>query len=122
MEIKKSYMVAIKKDSSGKVQEVIEVKTINEDTLKQLKSEASNYSSQKQLSEEELNKEEIAKAKRLYIKAVAISKALFNELVDSGKAQTTSEFEEMFDKFILGGAFDESIAPTKYLDILARLK
>ena len=122
MEIKKMYMVGIQKNDDGKIKEVFEVKTINEEKFKQLKTEASEHKAKVQLEKQEQEKKDKLKENKLYIKSIAIAKALFNELVDSGKAETTNEFEEMFDSFILGGSFDTSIAPIKFLNILERLK
>ena len=122
MKIEKVYMVAVKTDDKGNATEVLEVRNVKVDELNALKKQLSECSAEKQKLAEEKIKTDKLKDNKLYIKAVAIAKTLFNELVDSGKAKTTDEFEEMFDKFILGGSFDESIAPIKYLDILRRLK
>ena len=122
MKIEKVYMVAVKTDDKGNATEVLEVRNVKVDELNSLKNQVSEHLAEEQKLAEEQIKAEKLKDNKLYIKAVAIAKTLFNELVDSGKAKTTNEFEEMFDKFILGGSFDESIAPIKYLDILRRLK
>ena len=122
MKIEKVYMVAVKTDDKGNATEVLEVRNVKVDELNALKKQLSECSAEKQKLAEEKIKTDKLKDNKLYIKAVAIAKTLFNELVDSGKAKTTNEFEEMFDRFILGGSFNESIAPIKYLEILERLK
>ena len=122
MKIEKVYMVAVKTDDKGNATEVLEVRNVKGEELNSLKKKVSEHLAEEQKLAEEQIKSDKLKDSKLYIKAVAIAKTLFNELVDSGKAKTTNEFEEMFDKFIIGGSFDESIAPIKYLDILGRLK
>ena len=122
MKIEKVYIVAVKTDDKGNATELLEVRNVKGEELNSLKKQVSGHLAEKQKLAEEKIKAEKLKDNKLYIKAVAIAKTLFNELVDSGKAKTTNEFEEMFDRFILGGSFDESIAPIKYLDILRRLK
>ena len=122
MKIEKVYMVAVKTDDKGNATEVLEVRNVKGEELNSLKKKVSEHLAEEQKLAEEQIKAEKLKDNKLYIKAVAIAKTLFNELVDSGKAKTTNEFEEMFDRFILGGSFNESIAPIKYLEILERLK
>jgi BRCT domain type II-containing protein len=65
MEIKKMYMVAIQKDGGGKIKEVFEVKTINEEQFKKLKTEANSFVSLTQVIEEEQRKKEKDVLKRL---------------------------------------------------------
>ena len=65
MEINKMYMVAIQKNDDGKIKEVFEVKTINEEKFKQLKTEANSFVSLTQVIEEEQRKKEKDILKRL---------------------------------------------------------
>lgn len=65
MEIKKMYMVAIQKNDDGKIKEVFEVKTINEEQFKKLKTEANSFVSLTQVIEEEQRKKEKNVLKRL---------------------------------------------------------
>jgi hypothetical protein len=65
MEIKKMYIVAIQKNDDGKIKEVFEVKTINEEQFKKLKTEANSFVSLTQVIEEEQKKKEKDVLKRL---------------------------------------------------------
>lgn len=65
MEIKKMYIVAIQKNDDGKIKEVFEVKTINEEQFKKLKTEANSFVSLTQVIEEEQRKKEKDVLKRL---------------------------------------------------------
>ena len=59
---------------------------------------------------------------KLYLHSIIIAKVQFDQEVEKGNTQTTSQFEEMYSRFILGDEFDESKAPLDYLTILGRLK
>lgn len=65
MEIKKMYIVAIQKNDDGKIKELFEVKTINEEQFKKLKTEANSFVSLTQVIEEEQRKKEKDVLKRL---------------------------------------------------------
>jgi hypothetical protein len=65
MDIKKMYIVAIQKNDDGKIKELFEVKTINEEQFKKLKTEANSFVSLTQVIEEEQRKKEKDVLKRL---------------------------------------------------------
>lgn len=64
-EVKKIYAIAVSKDSNGIIKEIIEIKNVNEEKFKQLKTEASGYFAIVQLKEDEQKKKEQAMLKRI---------------------------------------------------------
>lgn len=64
-EVKKIYAIAVSKDSNGIIKEIIEIKNVNEEKFKQLKTEASGYLAIVQLKEDEQKKKEKAMLKRI---------------------------------------------------------
>ena len=114
--------VAILVDEGGEVLEVLSVKAMQDFDIEKLKEKARLNKAKIMARNEEKEKEHSNTLARIERIAYCVAKAQFNELVESGKAETTTEFEEMFDKFTSGATFNEEIAPVKYREILGRLR
>lgn len=122
----KVQTIAIRKDSNGKVVEVLEVKTISTELIAEMKAEVKNnecLQAKNKKGEEDVAIEEASKKARLTkIRNIFIAKTYFDGLVDSGKTETNEQFERMFERFIVGGIYDDTYAPIKFKEILGRLE
>lgn len=121
MVAKKVKSVALKYNAKGELVEVLEIKTLTESEINELKAKASENKAKIELEQQAKLKNEERRLARLQIALYIVAKSQFNELVESGKTDTTKEFEEMYDNFINGASFVEEIAPLKYREILGRL-
>lgn len=114
-------------DSVGNVVGVFEIKTLKQEQIVALKKQAKeNLAKKLEQENEELEiakqNEKVAKAKE-YRRAVILAKLQFNELVESGKSETTEQFENDYDNFVLlGGELDLENAPTDFKTILERVE
>lgn len=118
--------VALGYDESNLLVSVVEIKTLSEDKISELKKTAQkNVASLHQIKKvelESLESEKVKLNKTLNNIAYVCAKSYFDNLVEKGAVETTQEFEDMFSDYLKGGSFNEEIAPISYKNILGRIK
>lgn len=119
--------VYVETDTLGNCTKVIELKTLPSERVEELKKSAKEHrvnlekQEREKLEEEQALKENLAKKE--YTRLLFLSKLYFDGLVDKGACETTEEFEEHFEQFVLGTIeFKEELAPVSFLTILERVR
>ena len=122
----KQRTVAILYGSDKKPKEILDVKTIDSSLVENIERELKikkeeELAKTNELAKKSIEEKEQQKAKE-HIRAIVVAKGYFDNLVDRGLCETTKEFEEMFDNFMLGGRFDESLCPYEFKKAFERVK
>lgn len=122
----KQKTVAILYGSDNQPKEILQVKTIDLGLVENMEKELKIRKEQQSQALNEFTKKQIESQKQQeakdYIRAIVVAKGYFDNLVDRGLCETTKDFEDMFDKFMLGGRFDESLCPYEFKKAFERVK
>lgn len=122
----KQKTVAILYGSDNQPKEILQVKTIDLGLVENMEKELKAKKEQQNQALNEFAKKQLESQKKQeakeYVRAIVIAKGHFDNLVDRGICETNKDFEEMFDKFMLGGRFDESLCPYEFKKALERVK
>lgn len=118
--------IVVEYNSIGEIVNVFDIKTLSMEQIDEMKNKAKVHKALEEKEKSELQ-EQIAKEKEIqlekdYRRSIVIAKLQFDANVDKGLSETTNEFEEHYNRFILGDKFEESKAPIDFLTILERIK
>lgn len=126
MEKKIFKTIVVEKDSFGNVVKVLECRTCDTGTIKELKQQELDYLTRNEKDKQEklakLDKELVVRKEKEKATSFIVAKLQFNDLVECGVCQTNDDFEKMYIQFLLSnGTFNLDIAPFEYKKILEKL-
>ena len=127
METSKVETIAIEYNEYNEPVKVLRVKTLNKDLSTSLKEKA--IENQKKIEKKKLDYqvskdlEQQNEKTKIDVLKIMLSYSQFTNLVEKGLAETTEEFEQMYQNFLLtGSAFNEELCPIVFATIYGRVK